>query len=338
MKTRGAAIQGGLAVLGLALAYGTWQREPEHAPGEATVIDVSKGDIQKVRFEDNGAHKWVEIDQKPAQAGEESNEAWIRTAPKPTPAPATPERYVRGNTGAEKFFEKVGPLRATRALGVLEAAKLKEFGLDAPKKKLVITAKGNTYSFDVGTSPYGVSDPYVKDQKDGRVYVLGGGVMSDLESASVRFVDRTFHTFKPADWDALAISGNGKKREFTQQSGDKPTDTKLVSKKTQKPDAEAKNWHDKTFRLVVTEVLGQGEKPAAGEPTPLLKLEYFSAGKQKGWLEIGRTPPSAPPANTSMPPSQGDLWGRSERSAGWMKLASNAEEIVKEGEKVLAGE
>jgi hypothetical protein len=336
MKTRGAAIQGGLAVIGLALAYGTWQREPEHAPGEATVIDVGKGDIQKVRFEDSGAKppKWIEIEQKP---GDEGMAAWLRVSSKPSPAPA-PERYLRGNAGAEKLFEKLGPLRATRALGVLDAAKLKEFGLDAPKKKLIVSARGTNYVFDVGTSPYGVSDPYVKDSKDGRVYVLGGGVMSDLESASARFVDRTFHSFKPGDWDALAISGGGKKREFAQLNGEKPTETKLVSKKTQKPDAEAKNWHDKTLRLVVTETLGQGEKPAAGEPTPVLKIEYFSVGKAKGWLEIGRTPPTALPANTSMPPSQGDLWGRSERTAGWMKLASNAEDIVKEGEKVLAGE
>src|SRR5438067_11878204 len=162
MKTRGAAIQGGLAAVGLVLAYGTWQREPERAQGEATVIDVAKGDIEKVRFEEGA--KWVEIEQKP---GDDGPSAWLRTSAKPSPAPA-PERYVRGNMGAEKLFEKLGPLRATRALGVLDAAKLKELTLDAPKKKLVVVARGVTHVFDVG-APTGVSDPYVKDQKDGRV-------------------------------------------------------------------------------------------------------------------------------------------------------------------------
>ena len=99
MKTRGAAIQGGLAAVGLLLAYGTWQREPERAQGEATVIDVAKGDIEKVRFEEGA--KWVEIEQKP---GDDGPSAWLRTSAKPSPAPA-PERYVRGNMGAEKLFE-----------------------------------------------------------------------------------------------------------------------------------------------------------------------------------------------------------------------------------------
>jgi Domain of unknown function (DUF4340) len=326
MKTRGAAIQGGLAAVGLLLAYGTWQREPEKAPGEATVLDVSKGDIEKVRFEEGA--KWVEIDQKP---GEDGPAAWMRVSAKPSPQPA-PERYVRGGAGAEKLFEKLAPLRATRALGVLDAAKLKELTLDAPKKKLTIVARGATRVFDVG-APTGVSDPYVKDQKDGRVYVLGGGIISDLDSAAVRLVDRRLHSFNAGDWNGLTLTVGAKKREWTVQ-GEKPTEQKLLSKKSQKPDAEAKNWHDKAFRLVVTEVLGQGEKPAAGDPQPVLKLEYGDHGKPRGWLEIGRTAPGAPPANTSMPAQNGDLYARSERTAGWMKLAANAEDIVKEADKV----
>jgi hypothetical protein len=329
MKTRGAAIQGGLAAVGLLLAYGTWQREPEKAPGEATVIDVAKGDIQKLRFEEGA--KWVEIEQKPPAPGEETTAVWLRTSAKPSPAPA-PERYVRGNAGAEKLFDKLAPLRATRALGVLEPAKLKELTLDAPKKKLTIVARGVTYVFDVG-APTGVSDPYVKDQKDGRVYVLGGGIISDLESAAVRLVDRRLHAFNANEWNGLTLTAGAKKREWT-LTGDKPMDQKLLSKKTQKPDMEAKNWHDKAFRLVVTEVLGQGEKPAAGEPQPILKLEYSDHGKPRGWLEIARAPVPVAPANTSMPEKNGDLYARSERSAGWMKLAGNAEDVIKEADKV----
>jgi hypothetical protein len=337
MKTRGAAIQGGLAAVGLLLAYGTWQREPERSPGEATVIDLAKGDLQKVRFEEGA--KWVEIEQKPPGAFDEGKPAvWLRVGPKPSPAPA-PERYVRGNAGAEKLLEKLTPLRATRALGVLEPAKLKELTLDAPKKKLTLTTRSGTHVFDVG-APTGVSDPYVKDQKDGRVYVLGNSILSDLDSASVRLVDRALHTFKPTDWDGLVVTAGAKKRELAIQPGDKPNEFKLVGKKSGKADIEAKNWHDKVFRLVVTEVLGQGEKPAAGEPQTVLKLEYTDKGKPRGWLEIGRTDAAPPPANTSMPPAAptGDYYAKSERSAGWMKLTANAADLVKEGEKVAAAE
>ena len=342
MRTRGAAIQGGLAAIGLLAAYATWQREPERVAGEATVLDISKGDLSKVRFEDGA--KWVEIEQKPdPNSASDGAAAWMRVSARPDakPSPA-PERLLRGNAGAEKLFEKLAPLRATRALGVLDAAKLKELGLDAPKKKLTLTAKGSTHVYGVGVSPYGVSDPYVKDDKDGRVYVLGGGIVSDLDSAAVRLVDRTLHTWKPGDWDGLTITAGAKKRELT-LVGEKPADAKLLSKKTQKPDPEAKNWHDKVLRLAVTEVLGQGEVPAAGEPQTILKLEYASHGKARGWLEIARVAATTPPPATaaSMPPpapAAGALYARSERTAGWMKLAAAAEEIVKESDKVVAGE
>ena len=40
MRARGATIQGALAGLGMLAAYGTWQREPERAAGEVTVLDI----------------------------------------------------------------------------------------------------------------------------------------------------------------------------------------------------------------------------------------------------------------------------------------------------------
>ena len=197
MKIRGAAIQGGLAALGLLAAYATWQREPERAAGEATLIEAAKSDLGKIRFEEGA--KWVELEQKADASGPV---VWLhvsaRADAKPSPAP---ERVLRGNAGADKLLDKLAPLGPRARSACSTPAKLKELGLDAPKKKLTITARGTTHVFDVGVSPYGVSDPYVKDQKDGRVYVLGGGIISDLDSASVRLVERTLHTFKPTEWD-----------------------------------------------------------------------------------------------------------------------------------------
>src|SRR5262249_19730262 len=131
MKARGAAIQGSLAAFGLIAAYATWQREPERAPGEVTVLDAGKNDITKIRFEGEGG-KWTELEAKNEAEG---RVVWLRLSGKADAKPApTPERTVRGNEGALKLVEKFAPLRATRALGTLAAEKLKELGLDAPKK------------------------------------------------------------------------------------------------------------------------------------------------------------------------------------------------------------
>jgi hypothetical protein len=338
MNVRGAALQSGLAALGLVAAYTTWQREPERAPGEVVVLDVNKGDVKQIRFDD-GAGKWVQLERR-SEPGLEEPRVWLKIAA--NEKQSTPERELPGNDGASRLWEKFSPLRATRALGVLKGDKLKELGLEAAKKKLEVTAKGEKHTFLVGTSPFSVSEPYVKDDKDGRVYVLGGGVISDLDSAGVRLVDRTLHGFKPGEFDALTVSSGDKRRELTAPAADNPMAQKLVSKKTGKTDDLSKNWHDKLWRLMVIEVLGKGEQPKAGAPELACKVEYLEKGKPKGFVELGRTAAAPPPANVSMPTpppaTAQDTWARSEHTAGWVKLPQSADDVVKECAKVAAGE
>jgi hypothetical protein len=335
MRTRGAAIQGGLAALGLLFAYGTWQREPERATGEVIVVDVNKSDLQKVRYDDGT--KWVELESRKEADGPA---VWLKVSPNATTK--APEREVRGNENALKLWDKLAPLRAQRALGTLPADKLKELGLDQPKKHVELTARGQTRSFHAGTPAFNVAEPYVQDDADKRVYVLGGGVLSDLDSAGVRLMDRQLHGFKQNDFDALTVTAGGKKRELDVTNRETPTSARLVSKKSGKPDEQAKNWHDKVWRLYVTDVLGKGEKPAAGEPQVALRIDYRERGHDRGYLEIGKVETTpAPPANVSAPtPAKPttEYYARSEHSAGWMKLPPSADDLIKEADKVAAGD
>jgi hypothetical protein len=330
MRARGAAIQGGLAALGLVVAYTTWQREPERSPGEAVVLDVAKGDVSSVRYDDGT--KWVELTR-------DKDAVWLKVSKNDTAK--TPERELRGNDGALKLFEKFSPLRATRALGQLKADKLKELGLDAPKKRIEVTVRGNKRVFLVGSPQFNVTEPYILDESDKRVYVLGGGVVSDLDAAGVRLVDRTLHSFKPAEYDAITIAAGGKKRELTQTGTQTPATMKLNSKKSGKPDEQAKNWFDKIGRLYVSDVLGKGEDPKGGKPSEALRIEYFDHGKSIGFVEIGRTAAiTPPPANASAPPPppSAEIYARSEHTAGWVKLPPTAEDILKEADKIASGE
>jgi hypothetical protein len=335
MNVRGAAVQSGLAALGLVVAYTTWQREPERAPGEVVVVDVNKGDVQKIRIDD-GAGKTVELERR-QEGRDEEPRVWLKLSP--DAKQKKPAREVPGNDGAERLWEKFAPLRATRALGTLKADKLKELGLEAPKKKLELTARGVTHSFAVGSSPFGVSDPYVKDTQDGRVYVLGGGVINDLESAGMRLVERQLHAFKPGDFDSVTISSGGKSRTLQAPPAENPLSAKLVNPKTGKPDDMGKNWHDKVWRLMVAEVLGKGEQPTGGTPEIACKVEYGWHGKQKGFIEIGRVaPPAVASGPVAPPPGQGELFARTEHTAGWDKLPASADDVIKECTKVAAGE
>jgi len=334
MRTRGAAIQGGLAALGLLAAYGTWQRQPERAAGEVVVLDVNKGDLSKVRYDDGTT--WVELT---AQKGADGPVVWLHLAA--NDKTKTPEREVRGNEGAVKLWEKFAPLMATRALGNLSADKLKELGLDAAKKSIEVTARGAVHKYKAGSPAFNVSEPYVQDQGDQRVYVLGGGVLSDLGSANVRLVDRTLHAFKQNEADSITISAGNKKRELKVIDRQTPASAKLQGK-TGKTDDQAKNWHDKLWRLYVTDVLGKGEKPASGEPQVALRLEYREGSREQGFVELGRVSVPAPPApaNTSAPPAgpSTEIYARSEHTAGWVKLPPTADDVLKEADKIAGGD
>ena len=116
MNVRGAAVQSGLAALGLVVAYTTWQREPERAPGEVIVVDVNKSDVQSVRI-DEGDGKTVEMERRKDASGEEPR-VWLKLSA--DAKQKKPAREVPGNEGADRLWDKFGPLRATRALGTLK--------------------------------------------------------------------------------------------------------------------------------------------------------------------------------------------------------------------------
>ena len=85
MTGRGVLVQGALAVIGLGIAYVTWQREPERAAGEVVVVDTTKADLANVHFEDENSS--VDI-----RRGREDGESavWLRVEDKTPPAPRQP--------------------------------------------------------------------------------------------------------------------------------------------------------------------------------------------------------------------------------------------------------
>jgi len=337
MKAQGAAIQGGLAAMALVAAYTTWQREPERKSGEVVIIDASASDVQKLRYEDSSGPmlKWVELDRRKESEGPR---VWLRVAARAEQK--TPERELRGNEAASKLFDKFGPLKGSRALGTLSPEKLKEVGLEAPKKKIEITVRGAKRTLLVGSSPFGVSDPYVKDEADNKVYVLGGGIVADLDSAAIRLIDRQLHDWKPVDYDGLKITAAGKSRDLVQTTPEVPAQAKLASK-TGKLDELAKNWHDKLWRVLVSDALGKGEVPANGEPVIALRVDYTSKGKPRGFIEIGRVQGKPPAVQASAPtpaPVAAEVYARTESTAGWVKLSPAVEDIVTEADKVIAAD
>ena len=347
MTGKAVALQGGLALLGLAAAYLTWQRQPELQAGEVFVLDITKNELEKVRFDDEDAKTWAEL-----QLDSDENGSFVvlrlssRAAPeakKPTPAPTpgkpTPERVVRGSDTAKTLYQRFAPLRATRALGVLDAAKLKDLGLVATKKHITVVTRSGRRVFDLAPAPVGGTDPYLRDQTDGRVFVISRSILSDFQAAATSLVERHLHGFRLEDADRVSMTAGLAKKEYRVTRSADGRGVEIASTGApDKPDPAARTWHERAFGLWPSESLGKGETPAEGEPQARLRLEYFSRGRSLGWVVLAE--PSVPPdqsVSSATPAPKKNLYLRSELTLGWIKLSSDVASLVPEGVKLAGG-
>jgi hypothetical protein len=361
MTGRALMVQGALALAGLSVAFATWQREPERAEGEVIIVDATKNELGHVHFEDDNtaldlerrseggdSAVWLHlVDKTPAPAKTPTPPKSSAATPPPPPPVAgkpRPPRDLRGDEPAVRTFEQFAPFRSPRAFGTLDAAKLKELGLDTARRKLQVTARGQTRDFVIGSPAAGTGENYLRDVKDGRVYLMPRAMLTDLQGAGYRLVDRKLHAFKLGDVNRLTVTASGKSRELLLTNGQSPGAYKLASPSTpDKPDEQARTWHDKIWRLYPMELLGKGEEPTAGAPKVAARIEYFDGRKSVGWVELARL--DLPPKQAPLPSApvdkadKGDKvewYARSEHTAGWIRLANDPTPIA-DTEKVASG-
>lgn len=346
MKTRSAAIQGTLALVGLIAAYVTWQRPKETVKAESVVIaEASRTSLERIKYEDG--FRSVELEKKDRflvtlaflpgkrpmfdagvpgvvqmDGGVDGGTIAVSVRP-PEPAP---DRTVFANDRAETIWAKLTPFEGSRALGQLSKEKLDEVGLTGSERKLELQISGVTRRFTISRPVQGLIGNYAQDEKTGDVFVIGSSLFNDLDPNSQVLVDRRLHQFKQPEYDAFVVKSGGKEASFVQTGAEIPQTAKVARAATpDKPDELAKNWHDKIWnRLIVTEVLAAGENPRAGPVETLLTIQYSMKGKSKGFLELGMDPMKA-------------TWGRSENTPGWVAIHQGSEEIIIEGQKQIVG-
>jgi hypothetical protein len=332
MKTRGVLVQGGLALVGLVAAWTTWQRPVERPAAEVTVVDVSVQQLSRLRYQ-NG-NRWVELQREPDGRVLATLSATPAVYPLGTSADggtpesgatplvaAVPERQLRGSEAAEKLLERLAPLKASRALGVLESKALEQVGLDNPTQRLTLTAQGRERVYSVSTAVLGLNSPYLRSEQDGSVYLLGPGLVADLEAASSRLVDRRLHSFRLADFDALVVQRGAQKRDFLQRAEGTQA-PRLFARQSETADEMVTSWHERVWRSAPVELYGRGEVPPGGEPQPQARLEYLKDGKPVGFMELAPGP-------------EGKVYARTEHTAGWVLLASGTAPLLEESSRVV---
>ncbi len=363
MNVRGVTLQAGLAVVGLVAAFLVWQREPEGAPGEVTVLDISKRALERVRYDD--ANRFVELYRDP----KDEDTVWVRLGDKPPPPPTAkavdgrvpgdmadagvaapaaatdggtpgtavagtpamppppppPPRELRGNETAMTLLGRLAPLKASRALGEMDAKKLEELGLANSPRKLTLTVEGREQAFTLASSTGNAwGSPYLL-REDGRVFLLGPTILPELEGAANRLVDRRMHTFEQGDFDSFTVTQGKSSRTFV-VSGNPQQGPVTVAPQgaPDKPDEFVRNWHDRVWRLVPLDFVGRGVEPPGGAPEELFRVEYKRGDKVLGHATVARS-------------GRGELFVRTEHTESWAKLHSAVDTLATEAVKVASG-
>lgn len=349
MKAGSAWTQVALAGGALVLAYFTWQRPVETANvDEVVALEATKNSLERVRYEDGT--RFLEL----YKEGSPELIYWVRQGflpgkePKPPPAsdagstdggrldagvsdaltwlPPAPTRDMRLSEQGRRTWERFTPFRVARALGKLPDDKLKELGLPDSDRRLMVTVAGALKTFRVSAPQAGLVGSYAQDLGDGRVYLVSAQLMSELEPAGQLTVERRLHTFRLSDFDEFTVTLGPTKREFVIKGGEVPQTAQIALKTApDKPSDFARNWHDKVWsRLIITEVLGRGEVPKSGEPRIALRVDYAQKGRSVGFVELGET-------------KKGEIYARSENTAGWVALHQGVDEYIIEAGRVLEG-
>lgn len=335
-----------LAAAGLLLAYLTWQRRPDLAVGESIVVDLAKSDLQLIRFADEERKSWVELTREPGHDGPfvavkvsgTKVEGGALPPGHPTIQMNVPDRQARGSANAKRVFEAFAPLKASRALGVLDDKALKELGLDATKKTIEVRASGVSRRFKIAPAPPGGNDPYLRDERDGKVYVVSRSILSDLQSASVNLIERKLHDFRIEDADRLAVTRGARKKEFVLSRVPNAIGVRFApAAAPDKFDETVKNWHERIWKLFPSEVLGKDEPiapPRDGQPG--LRLEYSARGSRLGWLDLIPGSPQGE-QSTAAPAGEQYPYARSEFTLGWFKLPAADMALLSEVDSILGG-
>ena len=151
--------------------------------------------VFEVRKDAVGSYGWVTVTETKKKKGPDGKET----------SDITTTSFKAGSAG-DKLIDTWSPLMVLRELGKPDDSKIKDFGLDAPKSTLVVTAGGKTWTFEIGGETYGTKDLYVRDTATGLVYVLDDEVAKSFKYAKTKLKDTLVVSPKVDEIESFQVS------------------------------------------------------------------------------------------------------------------------------------
>jgi hypothetical protein len=247
MKNLGLLFHGALVIVAASLAWWAWHDdEPALKEGSGPVLaDIEAKDLESVEYkwpdgditvtprEDGEDLLWTaslvhEVTEQPEKkagpepAADAGPAADGGAAPVPEPVKQTVTDRFPGGRMLVRSVEKLAPLKARRSLGKVEADRLPKMGLDAPERKLVVRARGKTYTFDVGDATYGNQARYVRLEGKDEVLLLEAAAVRGFEGKVSRLMEPRLAPFSIDDVTGFAVKVGEREAAFDHKDRDQP--------------------------------------------------------------------------------------------------------------------
>jgi hypothetical protein len=148
--------------------------------------------------------------------------------------------------------------------------------------------------------------------------------VSNLENAPGRYMERQLHRFNKTEIDSATITAGAKSLDVVQKNRLEPGKAFWAKKSdTSKRDDLVGNWMDKVLTLNALEYAS-----APVEGAPVVRISFHDDRSELGTLELLKT--------TSADGKTTDWYAKTRHTIIPVKVRTNAEEIAKDVDKILA--
>ena len=331
---RSVMVHGVLAALGLLAAFWVWSAgDGVTRPAEAvTMQSCSAGELQSVTL--TTKKKTVQV----ALAGGSEAGSWITVT---TPNATTPTKLdVDRFAASEKISrvtEKLAPLSAERSLGEVDDKKLAELGLDKAEDRLALKCGGQERAFKLGKKTYGGRTRYAQSTDGGAVHLLANALVSDLEMAEFRFMQRDLVRFRLDEVERVTVTAQGKTRQLLHRNrADRAKAMWVAADAPDRRNEQYGNWLGKVFRLRALDYLKRGQQPGAEAskqigktvaPSAVVTLDFEGSGRDR--VELQRI--------VRAKPSDTTFYARSKATGGWVTVPSSLGQQVADDVAAILG-
>ena len=326
---RSLVLHGVLALGGLIMAWNVWTEEAteEVSPDAVELFECGES-LEAIRLLGERRDTVLE-------AREEDGRPyyWIRIERRPDRADPVVKEFV-GGEAVDELVLKLEPLRAERSLGVLDDEKLEELELDGEGQRLRIECGSRSVEWRVGATTFGQPLRYLRDPESGIVFLADSSLISELEAAEHRLMQRELLRLDMTEVETLHVRAFGEEQTLKQANRHDAARAQWVD--AADPDRRNDlygNWLNRFARLTVQEYLAVDAEPgadledASASYETLVEMEYRDEeGEVLDTLQLARVDAEQP-----------QYYARTGATRSWVKVIRSVSQQIEDEARPVVG-